>query len=184
MREALASICRDKWVEYSRSRAVKKPWLEAAQLRICTFPRPCRYLTVRKIVVIDDDEMVGELTAALLSTRGFEVQLANSGATGLELVRATSPDAVLCDMRMPGMGGHQVLLALKSQPATHQIPVVFMSGQCDDDLVGKGDAFVWKPFNADQLAATIEQLIAKRGLLTSVSASAAPSSARQSFPPV
>ena len=103
--------------------------------------------------------MVGELTAVLLGDRGFDVQLATSGEAGIQLVLNTIPHAVVCDMRMPGIGGEEVCLTLKSQRATSHIPVVLMSGQCDAEFVGLGDAFLWKPFNCDELVSTIERLI-------------------------
>jgi len=115
-------------------------------------------VTVRRVVVIDDDVMVGELTAVLLSDRGYDVQLAHSGEAGVQLVLKTLPHAVVCDMRMPGIGGEEVMLAIKSQPATSHIPVVLMSGQCDAEFVGMGDAFLWKPFDCNELCSTIERL--------------------------
>jgi CheY-like chemotaxis protein len=114
---------------------------------------------VRRVVVIDDDVLVGELTAALLSSRGCDVHVAASGQAGIQLVREIIPDAVLCDMRMPGIGGEEVLLTLKAQPATSHIPIVLMSGQCDAEFISMGDAFIWKPFQCDELVATIERLI-------------------------
>lgn len=120
--------------------------------------------------------MVGEVTAALLVARGYAVQFANSGAAGVELVSKTIPEAVVCDMRMPGMGGEQVLAALKSDPATRHIPIVFISGQCDLESISKGDAFLWKPFKVDQLTATIELLAARTNLVATVPALIVPPS--------
>ena len=110
------------------------------------------------MVVIDDDEMVGELTALFLGDRGYDVQVAASGKAGLQLALKTIPHVVVCDMQMPGMSGEEVLLALKRQPLTSHIPVVLMSGQHDAEFVGLGDAFIWKPFNCDELVATIERV--------------------------
>jgi DNA-binding response OmpR family regulator len=115
-----------------------------------------------RVVVIDDEPAVGELTAYSLSAAGFDVQVANSGASGLKLVLDTLPDAVVCDVRMPDMSGEEVLLNLRLDARTHRIPLVFMSGQCDPRILRLGDGFVEKPFNCKELAATIGRLVASR----------------------
>ena len=113
---------------------------------------------VRRIVVIDDDEGVASAIAKFLQFRGYEAAFATSGAAGIALVLETVPDAVVCDIRMPGLGGEQVLLVLKAQPKTSHIPVVMVTGFCSPELVGMGDAFLVKPFKCNELVDTIEHL--------------------------
>jgi CheY-like chemotaxis protein len=115
---------------------------------------------VRYIVVIDDDAGVAEAMAKFLQFRGYHAVFVTSGAEGIELVLKTIPDAVVCDIRMPGLGGEQVLLMLKAQPRTCHIPVVMVTGFCSPDFVGMGDAFLVKPFKCDELVGAIEQLAA------------------------
>ena len=69
------------------------------------------------VVVIDDEAPVGEVAGYVLAMHGFEVKVATSGATGLQLVRETLPDAVVCDVRMPDFTGEQVVLALRAMKA-------------------------------------------------------------------
>lgn len=115
---------------------------------------------MRKVVVIDDDERVAEVIAAILAAHGFEARIANSGSAGIRLVRETLPDAVVCDMRMPEIGGHEVTLMLKAQPRTCHIPVVLVTGDCDAEYVGMGDAFFHKPVHWSELVSTLEHLAA------------------------
>jgi CheY-like chemotaxis protein len=115
---------------------------------------------VRLVVVIDDDEAVAEVVAALLKAHGFATKVALSGSDGLRLIRETLPDAVVCDMRMPEIGGHEVTLMLKAQPATSHIPIVLVTGDCDAEYVGMGDAFLRKPLFARELVGALDQLAA------------------------
>jgi serine phosphatase RsbU (regulator of sigma subunit) len=82
--------------------------------------RPIRILT------IDDEDLVREIFTAYLEDSGFEVIQASNGQTGIELIRRESPDLVLCDLRMPGMDGLQVLATV-----THEfpeLPILVVSG--------------------------------------------------------
>jgi CheY-like chemotaxis protein len=115
---------------------------------------------VRRVVVIDDDVGVAEVIAAILKAHGFHVCIANSGSAGIRLVNETVPCAVVCDMRMPGLGGHEVLLVLKAQPRTSHIPIVLVTGACEAEFVGMGDAFLHKPLQCEELVNAIEQLAA------------------------
>ena len=113
-----------------------------------------------RVVVIDDEEMVATLTGAVLGMKGYEVQIATSGHDGIQLILKTLPDAVVCDVRMPEIGGEQVIEALRAQAATSHIPVVLISGQCDARESMLGDAFFQKPFNVRDLVATLDRYCA------------------------
>jgi two-component system cell cycle response regulator len=115
---------------------------------------------VTSVVVIDDEPAVAEVIAAILSAHGFEARFATSGTDGLSLVNRTAPDAVICDMRMPGLGGHEVTLMLKAQPTTSHIPVVLVTGDCEAEYHGMGDAFLFKPLDFQHLVHTVRELAA------------------------
>jgi len=110
------------------------------------------------VVVIDDQVEVAEVIAAILSASGFEAAIATSGRDGITLVNKTAPSAVVCDMRMPGLGGHEVTLVLKAQPATSHIPIVLVTGNCEEEFHGMGDAFLTKPVDFAHLVQTVRQL--------------------------
>ena len=112
----------------------------------------------RRVVVIDDDEGVAAAISKFLQFRGYHAEFATSGAAGIALVTKTLPDAVVCDIRMPGLSGEQVLLVLKGQPSTCHIPMVMVTGFCSPEMVGIGDAFLVKPFKCGELVAAIEHL--------------------------
>lgn len=112
------------------------------------------------VVVIDDQPEVAEVIAAILSAHGFDTRIATSGSDGINLINKTAPNAVVCDMRMPGLGGHEVTLVLKAQPATSHIPVVLVTGDCEQEYHGMGDAFLTKPVDFGHLVRTVQDLTA------------------------
>jgi signal transduction histidine kinase/CheY-like chemotaxis protein len=80
-----------------------------------------------RVVVIEDDRPSLALFDAYLSGAALEVTTARDGQSGLDAVRRTRPDAVLLDIRLPGIDGWAVLKALKADQATSGIPVIVVS---------------------------------------------------------
>jgi CheY-like chemotaxis protein len=79
------------------------------------------------VVVIEDDRPSLDLFSAYLSGAALEVTTARDGPSGLAAVRRTLPDAVLLDIRLPGIDGWAVLKELKAEPMTRDIPVIVVS---------------------------------------------------------
>lgn len=86
-----------------------------------------------RILVIDDEELIQEMLRSYLEENGFQVTQASDGETGLALIRRDPPDLVLCDLRMPGLDGLQVLDAVTRE--SPELPILVVSG-----LGGMGDA--------------------------------------------
>ena len=82
---------------------------------------------VGRVVVIEDDRPSLDLMTAYLSGASLKVAAARDGTSGLEAVRQERPDAVLLDIRLPGIDGWSVLEALKGEPETRDIPVIVVS---------------------------------------------------------
>jgi signal transduction histidine kinase/ActR/RegA family two-component response regulator len=83
--------------------------------------------TCGEVVVIEDDRPSLDLFSAYLSVAALEVTTARDGPSGLAAVRRTLPDAVLLDIRLPGIDGWAVLKELKAEPTTRDIPVIVVS---------------------------------------------------------
>ena len=106
-----------------------------------------------KILVVDDDPDIRRIAAlALERLGGFRVTLASSGAEALQAVSDEPPDVVLLDVSMPGADGPATLSALRSNPATCKLPVIFFtatSSQAETDRLRSLGAVgvVPKPFD-------------------------------------
>jgi phosphoserine phosphatase RsbU/P len=82
--------------------------------------------TPSRILTIDDEPLVREILTAYLEDSGFEVSEAGDGQTGIEKIRHEPPDLVLCDLRMPGVDGLQVLATVTRE--FPELPILVVSG--------------------------------------------------------
>lgn len=117
------------------------------------------------LVLIDDEADFRETMADLLRLEGYRVEIASSGAAGVELVRAVRPDAVLCDLGLPDLAGLEVARRLRSDPdgRVAAVRLVALSGFAGSDerdraLAAGFDAHVAKPPSL----ARLEELLAVR----------------------
>ncbi len=117
------------------------------------------------VLVIDDEESMRFFLRRALSRRGFSVAAAADGEDGLRRFREQRPDAVLLDVRLPGLGGRDVLESIRAQDT--EVPVVMMTGYATvDDATGAMWAgatdYVRKPLRADEVAATLHRVLEAR----------------------
>lgn len=113
-----------------------------------------------RILLIDDSPVDLRLMVEFLRGRGFVVLIAADAEQGLARARATIPDLVLLDVRMPGMDGFTVCRRLKDDTATARIPVIFLTGadEVDERLAGfEAGAvdYIVKPFFEEEVVARI-----------------------------
>jgi CheY-like chemotaxis protein len=80
------------------------------------------------VVLAEDDDDIRAIAARILRRAGFTVVEAPDGAEALAAVRDHRPDVVVSDIDMPVMSGVELCLALRAEPATRELPVVFVSG--------------------------------------------------------
>lgn len=117
----------------------------------------------KKVLLIDDDDLVRLTLHAYLEDSGYEIVEAAGGKDGLDLFAAELPDLVLTDLRMPGMDGLQILEAIrKISPRT---PVIVMSGIGDagSHLTGVS-GFLPKPvIHMKEMVSLIERVLAEAG---------------------
>jgi serine phosphatase RsbU (regulator of sigma subunit)/CheY-like chemotaxis protein len=77
------------------------------------------------VLVVDDDAPSREFMRTLLSYRGHQVEQASDGDSALAMAARRAPDAVITDVLMPGLDGYELARALRGEPATRHIPIVF-----------------------------------------------------------
>jgi DNA-binding response OmpR family regulator len=118
-----------------------------------------------KIVVAEDEHDILELLRFILELNGFEVVTANNGEEAVQQTLAVMPDLVLMDVRMPRMTGHQACQALKANPKTKGIPVVFLSARGQEADIKQGLSlgaadYILKPFSPEELPGRLRNVLA------------------------
>jgi len=93
-----------------------------------------------RILMIEDDLTIATMYRHQLQADGFEIELATDGATGLHRAQSSPPDLVLLDVRLPRMGGIEVLTALVADPRLAAVPVLILSNYSDGAIVREGMA--------------------------------------------
>ncbi len=118
------------------------------------------------ILVVEDETHIRRVLEYNLKLDGFEVYLAEDGATGMKLAHEKNPDLILLDWLMPVMNGMQVLAELKADSSTEHIPVFMLTakGMISDvtqALEMGADDYITKPFNPIQLGKTVWEKLEK-----------------------
>jgi two-component system cell cycle sensor histidine kinase/response regulator CckA len=117
-----------------------------------------------RILLVEDDNSVGQLAKRILAGKGYRVTLARGGAAAVRVFEE-SPleiDVVLTDLVMPGMSGRDLMVRLhQARPC---LRVLYMSGYTSDEILRRGlhDPSVWflqKPFSTAQLLTKIRQVL-------------------------
>jgi twitching motility two-component system response regulator PilH len=120
------------------------------------------------ILIVDDVADTREMYAAYFKHVGAGVLKAQDGAAALDLTREHRPDVVLLDLTMPHMSGKDVLVALRADPSTRDIPVVILTGhampgtQAEVNKAG-ADLFLTKPCLPHVVFSFILHLFRQRG---------------------
>jgi sigma-B regulation protein RsbU (phosphoserine phosphatase) len=116
---------------------------------------------VDDILIVDDEIPNLQLLTQLLTKAGYHVRPANSPQLALESALAKPPSLILLDVRMPEMDGFEVCRRLKSDAATEDIPVIFLSALRDTEHKVRGLQlgamdYVSKPFQAEEVIARVD----------------------------
>jgi len=120
----------------------------------------------RILYVEDNDDNVYMLKLRFELLDGFEVIVADNGETGFAAAIAEKPDLILMDLDLPVVTGWEASRRLKSDPATHDIPIIAltahaMAGARERALAAGCDEFDTKPVDFDRLLEKIERLLAE-----------------------
>ena len=123
----------------------------------------------KRILVIDDEEILTKTFSRLLQKQGYEVAVATRGEDALRLAESQAFDLALCDVRMPGLSGVETVRQIQGRRVGRSqtpIPVIFLTGFADKMLEMQAQqlkpaAYVYKPFDALQLLELIQQNLAK-----------------------
>jgi len=119
------------------------------------------------VLVVDDTIDNLRLLSDILDHRGYEVRAVTSGAQALLAAAADPPDLILLDITMPDMDGYEVCRRLKAQPASRDVPVIFLTAlnETADKVKGfdiGGVDYVTKPFQVEEVLARVQTHVALR----------------------
>ena len=120
----------------------------------------------KHILVIDDDGSVRLLMRKILEPAGYRVSEAKNALEAFSIDPKDAPDLVILDLAMPGISGHKVLSAFKSDKS-FRAPVLIVSAHTDPDstqavTAAGADGFLAKPVRREQLLGIISDLLSKR----------------------
>ena len=120
----------------------------------------------QRILVAEDDRSLQSLITSNLKNTGFEVHVVSNGAEALDFLAKNTVDLVLIDLMMPVMSGKEVLIALKKNDSTKNIPVVILTAKSLENEVIEGlslgaDDYIKKPFSPSELVARVRNVLAR-----------------------
>ena len=121
---------------------------------------------MNKILIIEDEPEMRRNLATLLRLEGFTPVTASNGREGVTLAQAERPDLVLCDVMMPELDGYGVLKTLHDEPATMNIPFIFLTAKGERTDVRSGmnlgaDDYLTKPVDKHDLLQSIRTRLAR-----------------------
>ena len=119
---------------------------------------------MKKILLIEDNELNRDMLSRRLQKRGYEVVTAVDGETGIAMAQAEAPALILMDVSLPGIDGLEATRRLKAAPQTRHIPIVAltahtMASDRDKALAVGSDDFDTKPIELPRLLEKIETLL-------------------------
>jgi DNA-binding response OmpR family regulator len=116
------------------------------------------------VLCADDDEDILSLVSLRLQRAGFQVATAADGEEAVLLARARRPVLAVLDVMMPKRTGYEVLAELRGDEALRGMKVILLSARVQEGDVARGmdagaDAYLVKPFKAQELVAKVEELL-------------------------
>lgn len=119
-----------------------------------------------RIIIADDDEIVGEIACNALIAAGHGAGLVMDGTEALKVIKARRPDLVVLDCNMPGLSGVLLVQELRRTHDLADLPVMMLTGrqgQRDEELArfAGADDYMKKPFDPDEFVFRVEQLLEK-----------------------
>ena len=120
-----------------------------------------------RITIVEDEPAIAEILQYNLEQEGFEVRLLREGDLALPAIRRDVPDLILLDLMLPGLDGLELTRLLKRDPATAEVPLIFVTAkdQETDRIVGLelgADDYITKPFSPREVVLRVKAVL-RRG---------------------
>ena len=122
-----------------------------------------------RLLIIEDNHDIAAYIGSQFDSR-YAISYADNGRNGLEKAQEQVPDIIITDLMMPGMDGLELCRQVRSNDITDHIPIIIVTAKITEEERIKGleagaDAYLSKPFNADELHMRVEKLLEGRRLL-------------------
>ena len=119
-----------------------------------------------RVLVVEDSPTIQEVVKYFLELEGFEVLVAENGLVGLEMALQEPPDVIVSDVNMPGMGGVEMVKALRADRRTSGVRILMLTSESSvesetEGLTAGADDYILKPVDAKRLAARVKALRAR-----------------------
>lgn len=115
----------------------------------------------KRILVVDDEDIVCSMLTELFTESGYEVSVAKNGETCLQIVESEDFDLIVLDINMPDVSGCGVSAVLGANEKTRDIPIIFLTGYIDQEETKQlrntlaGHKLISKPFDTHELLAAV-----------------------------
>lgn len=120
--------------------------------------RPLEGSRARLVLVVEDSQDVATILASTLEDEGCRVRIARNGRDAVEMARQAAPDLITLDLGLPGKSGWDVLLELRDDRATRDIPIVAISAhahEVDEQFLQRVTRVIAKPFYLSEVVSTV-----------------------------
>ncbi|SDB58769.1 Two-component sensor histidine kinase, contains HisKA and HATPase domains [Bauldia litoralis] len=127
-------------------------------------PRISHGAADQRVLVVDDNADMRDYLRHLLQWHGYRVDVAADGLVALEMIERAPPDLVLSDLMMPNLDGFGLLVRLRKNPATRELPFIALSARAGEEskiegLEAGADDYLVKPFSSRELFARVSAAI-------------------------
>ena len=123
---------------------------------------------MKKILVVEDDEVERELVRMTLEREGYRVVTAEDGERGFETAMAERPDLIITDIKMPAADGVHLVRRVRDTPELKETPILvttgFGTGGATYTLTQGADAYEPKPLDPDSLRESVRRLLGTEGV--------------------
>ena len=116
------------------------------------------------ILVVEDDSNILRQIEFNLTSHGYRVETAASGAEALRKMMLARPGLLITDIMMPGMDGYELVSAVRRDEQLAEVPVIMLTARVEDEDITRGyhsgtDLYLTKPFRPAELLAFVERIL-------------------------
>lgn len=120
-----------------------------------------------RVLIAEDDQHIRTYLEQMLTMEGYQAHGVDNGGDCLHAVESFAPHALILDVMMPVADGMTVLRELRSRPETLDLPVILLTARADNESTWEGwragcNMYMVKPFEPDDLLASVAQLLSER----------------------